>query len=377
MTTRSRVGPRLAALLASLLLAAAACGDDDDDDGASEATTTASGTEAGSTTTAGGTATTAAGGGGTSDAADVNGDGKVVVGFVSAGDTNDGGFYEAQVTPSREFAEAQGWEFILVDLVRPNDAVAEMQNLARQDVDIIVSGGGSELVDATQQVSEEESEIAWILLGGSEQPTEFYANATQDYNEVHYLAGVAMALVLERTGGDTIGFIAGPELDFTQTAAKALEVGLHTRMADGEVLVTHTGDFNDAALGIEAATAQISQGADIIYPFLGGAARPVIDEALAADVLVAVQPENRCEGGDAAVSVVFSQGQYGLGLLEAFAAGEFEEGVQRVFHIGADPEQVNAIICDATPEEQEVLDQVAADIASGEIDPRAEVQAAG
>lgn len=303
--------------------------------------------------------------------------GDVTVGFVSAGDSNDGGFYQSQMEPARAFAEERGWEFVLVDRVRPANAAAEMRNLARQNPDVIVAAGGTEHIDAVQEVSAEFSDITWLHLGGSDAPTEFYSNATQDYAEIHYLAGVGMALLLERDGGDTVGFVGGPELDITVTSHRGILAGLRSINPDGEVLVTHTGDFNDAGLAIEATRAQINQGAEIMYGFLGGAAGALIGEAIESEVMVAVQPENRCASGDFAMSVVFSQGQFAVGLLTAYEDRTLVPGEQTVFRIGVNPTQVNVILCDATDDEQAVLDDVAEQIASGAIDPRAEIEALG
>jgi basic membrane protein A and related proteins len=299
------------------------------------------------------------------------------IAFLSAGDANDGGFYQSQVTPAREFAEARGWEFVLVDRVRPANAAAEMRNLARQNPDVVIAGGGTEHIDALVEVAPEYPDIAWLRLGGATPPTEHYASATQDYAEIHYLAGVGAALFLERSGGETIGFVAGPELPFTVVAHKGLAAGLKSRLDAGQVLVTHTGDFNDAGLAVEAARAQISAGADLMYGFLGGAIGAFIGEANSAGVPLAIQPEDRCGGGGFAMSVIFSQGRFAVGLLTAYAEGRLEMGTETIFRIGKDPEQVNVVLCDASAEEQAILDEITAGIASGAIDPQAAIASLG
>ena len=44
---------------------------------------------------------------------DINGDGQVIVGIASPGDTNDGGFYQSFVDGARSFAEEAGWTVIV------------------------------------------------------------------------------------------------------------------------------------------------------------------------------------------------------------------------------------------------------------------------
>ena len=292
-----------------------------------------------------------------------------VVGFISPGDTNDGGFYQSHLRSVEAFVQEAGWELIAVDRVAPADAVPEMNNLVAQGVDVVASAGGTEFVEAIREASEENPDVDWLLVGGSDAPTENYANATQNYAEIHYLAGVAAALWFERTGNDAvIGFVTGPEFDFTQLVPRALEAGLTTRIPDGEVLSTYTGDFNDAGLAVEATRGQLGAGATLMYPFLGGATGGVITEATEAGVALMIQPENSCDRG-AAISVLFSQGTMLRSMLEEYAAGDLEEGQQRIFRVGQDPDVVGAIICDATAEEQEILDDLAASIADGDVIP--------
>src|SRR5438445_8102888 len=44
---------------------------------------------------------------------DVNCDGKVVVGLLSPGDTNDHGYYESFVDTAKQFAQANGWQLTI------------------------------------------------------------------------------------------------------------------------------------------------------------------------------------------------------------------------------------------------------------------------
>src|SRR5262245_51424481 len=68
---------------------------------------------------------------------DVNGDGKVVIGIMSPGDTRDNGYYQSFVDDAGKIAKENGWEVRTLDKLNPADAVSQARNLCRQRVDLI------------------------------------------------------------------------------------------------------------------------------------------------------------------------------------------------------------------------------------------------
>jgi basic membrane protein A len=310
---------------------------------------------------------------------DTNGDGKVVVGLLVGGDANDGGFYESVKTIGQDFADQEGWDFILVDNVQPADYVQEMTNLARQDVDMLVAIGGVSPFDAMTQVSAD-SEFdgkAFVMLAGTaaEIPNEHFITVRDDAFEVNYITGVAAALVMERDSATKAGFVSGPEVDFSVAARAAFEAGLKSQIPDAEVVATYTGDMDNAGLAVEAVRAQLNNGVQLVYPYLGGASDAVSTEANTAGVPVFSTAVNRCDDPDIdfAGASLFSKAPYLLPILESFRDGEFRTGYVRTFHVGIDPEP-GAALCEASADEQKVLDDVAQRIGSGAIDPQAEAQ---
>jgi basic membrane protein A len=306
---------------------------------------------------------------------DVNRDGKVVIGLAVGGDVNDGGFYQSVRDFAAEFVDENGWELIVVDQIDPADYVTEFGNLARQGLDMVVTVGGVTPYDAMMQLScrDEFSDVAWVMLAGTaaEIPNECFINVRDDVFEINYITGVAAALVMQRSEATTAGFISGPELDFSVAARRAFEAGIKSQIPDAELLFAYTGSMDDAALAVEAARAQIGRGAHIVYPYLGGATNAVAAEANDADVFVLASAVNRCDDPsyDFIGAGLFSKAPYLVPLLAEFRDGELRVGFQRVFRVGID-EEPGTVICDATADEQAILDQVAADIASGAIVPQ-------
>ena len=403
---------RTAALFLALSLVAAACGGDDDSDdggasgGAAPTTTAAadsgqSGTDSGSggeeasgeeetsggeemsgeEETSGGGETAGeedSGSGGdisgegtlVAGQPDINDDGRVVIGIASPGDTNDGGYYESFVRGARAFADEAGWDLIVADFINPAESESAMADLARQGIDFLAVGA-TELQDGLDAIActEEFGHIAMYISATLAVESECYGQSSDDYFQIFWVTGVAMAQLLERTGGTKAGFIGGPELAFSTNAHRSLEAGLKSIIPDAELVVTHTGDFNDAALGIEAARAMLDQDVGVIHTFLGGAMFPTGGFVASEGGMALSASTNTCFPGSPFVgSALFPPGDYLVANLRDFANGEYREGVIREFVVGIDPE-VGVVMCDATPEEQAAIDEVVAMIGSGELVP--------
>ncbi len=390
MTIRwSRV---LGVSLVATVLVASACGDDDDDGtsattGAQPAATTAAAPvattaapEPTGTTAAAPVATTAASEPGTTAAAAEG----FTIGYVVAGDRNDGGFYQGQVDAVQAATDELGLDLIVVDKVNPGAAQEAFENLARQGPDLIIAGG-SELTDGFIPVSQSPEfadDITFLLVAGFPPDADSFATVGANENEAHFMGGVAAALLLERTGGNRACVVAGPDLPFVRNMEENMTAGLAYQAPDKEMSVTFTGDFEDAALATEALQAQINQGCEVFYPYLGGALPAAVDAANQAGIMVSATSVDLCSTGGFAMGILYNPALFLPTVIEAFSNGEIVEGEQfALYGVGdaetlglSDPNQgVGAVICDATPEEQQVLDDVRAKIASGEI----EVGAAG
>ena len=299
---------------------------------------------------------------------DINGDGEVRIGIASPGDTNDGGFYQSFVDGARRFADEVGWTVIVSDFINPAEAETAMADLARQNLDFLAVGA-TELQDGLDAIAceEEFADIAMYLNGTLTAPHPCYGQSSDDYFEIHWLLGVAAAQLLERSGATKAGFIGGPELAFVVVASRSMEAGLQSINPDYELVVTYTGDFNDAALGIEAARAMLDQDIDVIHTFLGGAMFPTGGFIAESGGSAISASANTCFPGSPFVGAsLFPPGDYLAANLRDFYEGTYREGVIRPFQVGVDPE-VGAILCDATPEEQATIDDVVARLGSDEL----------
>ncbi len=392
-----RRGVALVGVTGALLLVLAACGDDDDEAAgstmrstAATETTAAPGTTAAPATTAPPATTAAPGttaeGAGTTVAEgpcpgtvgcvpanqpDVNGGG-VVIGVLSPGDTNDNGYYESLVSAARDYSESEGWQLVIVDRVNPVDAVEQTRNLCRQKVDFLAVAD-LQLQDALPVAGEPvcQGVIFYLVTGGNEAKLNgnFFVTG-EDVTESQVTTGYATGLVMRDLGVTKAGFIGGPELDFVNDSYNAWGNGIRLVIPDATFVQTLTGSFDDSALGQEAAQAQISEGAGIIYPYLGGAVDATASAAAQSDVLSVAPGTDRCADPQFAVSSLFSPGDYFRASLERLQAGEIKMGERIIFRVGVD-DVVGATICPSVPNADALnaeLDQFMADVAAGDVD---------
>lgn len=370
----------LLALLALLALVAAACGADEDADAESSTETTAAdaGDESDEVTTDDTEAES------TDDtepaedegeevdvsALDFNGDGEVAIGFATPGPRDDGAYYQALVEGIMGIAAEYGLpEPIVVDEVAAADAATELENLAAQNVDMIIVGA-SEIAEPMPELAEQYSDIYWYCnCGAGYTESEFYAQSQDDGSEINYTAGYATGLLLQESGDTGVTFLGCCNLPFETESLLAFEAGLQAVDESYTIDYVPTGDFNDVAAATEAFNQALAGGTGAIYPFLGGAHEPIVQLANENGLItMSAGSSAACERDDLdyQIAVRFDGGDYIRASFEEIITGEFAEGDIRVFHVGVDAEP-GAEICDATPEQQEAMDAVYEQIAAGEL----------
>ncbi len=371
---------KLVAVLAALTFVAAACGDDDDTttdvtEAPTDETAAPEGTEApvDDTTT---TAEAAGGdtGGDTQLTLDANGDGQVVFGVAAAGPRDDGAYYEAVVSAVTEASAENGFaEPIIADEIEAADAATAIGDLAQQGVDVMIIGA-SEIAEPLPQLIAEYPDIFWYCnCGAGFPPNDGLAQSVDDGSEINYSAGVATGLLLQDSGGDSVSFIGCCDLGFEKESYMAFELGLQSVDPSFTMTYVQTGDFpfdfDNTANATEALNQAIADGADAVYPFLGGAHRPIVELAEEAGLItMSAGSSTVCDDGEELaydIAVRFDGGDYFRALLPEILSGELTEGTIRAFKVGVDPEP-GAIICDATADQQTALDDVYAAIAAGD-----------
>jgi len=300
---------------------------------------------------------------------DVNGDGKVVIGILSPGDTHDHGYYESFVDEADTLAKAKGWTVVTIDKVPASDAAADARNLCRQKVDMVAIAA-STLKDAIPVASEAVCKgTVWYVAGGQGVvQTSYFAQTNDVESQSGYASGVAAGLVMKAKGITKAGFISGIEAAFTTNFAKAWEVGIKTQVANASVVSTYTGDFDKSDLAVEAYAAMKAAGVGLVYPYLGGATDAVAAQAAKDGIPTLTPGTDRCASTSPpyTISVIFSPGDYFAGALKAFGNGTLRVGTSLTFHMGVDAAPT-VKICKPTGDQAAVLAKTISDIGSGAI----------
>ncbi|MFI5956745.1 BMP family ABC transporter substrate-binding protein [Cryptosporangium sp. NPDC051539] len=325
--------------------------------------------------------TTASASAGSASAAgpDVNGDGQVVIGVLSPGDLNDNGYYESFVAKAQAFTDSKGWKLIKVGSINPADALNQARNLCRQKVDMVALGA-SELKDAIP-ASEESvcAKTAWYVPAQQDLKQTSKITISRDFiNEVILATGYANGLLMKEKGYTKAGYVTGPEADFSVQAAKAFKAGIREVVPNATLVTTYTGDFNDSAKAKEAAQAQVNQGVQALYPYLGGATDAVAAFGNTKNLILSTPGTDRCASTSPKfqVSSIFDPGEYFAAALQDFSEGKLKMGVARDWHIGKDPVPT-VKICDGTAEQNTALETFIKDIGSGKINVDTEVAKLG
>ena len=306
-------------------------------------------------------------------ALDMNSDGDVLFGVATAGPRDDGAYYQALVEAVEEFSASNGFSApIVVDNIQPADAATELANLAEQGVDVLAVGA-SEIAEPLADLVDQYPDIFWYCNCGAGYPAlPGLAQAQDDSSQISYSAGYATGILLRDSGGESVHFIGCCDLGFEQEAYMAFEMGLQAVDSSFTMTYVPTGnfpfDFDNISGATEAFNNAVAQGADAVYPYLGGAHEPLVALANANDVIVmSAGASDVCERTDLDydLAVQFSAGDYIETLLQLIADGDFGEGETFTFSVGQFP-FVGAKMCGATADQQAEFDAELARIAAGD-----------
>ncbi|WP_218833769.1 BMP family lipoprotein [Rhodococcus sp. ACPA4] len=310
---------------------------------------------------------------------DVNGDGKVVIGILSPGDINDGGYFQSFVDGAETFSKPKGWTVIARGNVSTADALSAARALCAQKVDMIALGAGS-LADAIPASEEPacKNTVWYVPAQGNIAQTPRILLSEDSVNQNLLAAGYAAGLLMQDKQLNQAGFVGGLDVEFERRAAAAFKSGVRSVLPDANVLTSFAGDQNDSAKAKEATQAQLRQGAKVIYPYLGGSTDAAARLANQAGALTLTPGTNRCASTDPTfdISVIFDPGSYLTAALAQFADGKLEIGTKKTWKMGVDAVPT-VKFCNGTDEQNQKLDQFIQDIGSGKINADDEVKRLG
>jgi basic membrane protein A len=185
------------------------------------------------------------------------------------GSADDGSWNNAMADAVQALRGPYHLDVHLVENVSSADAVRAMQSLAGQGPDLIIAHA-YEFGQALDQVAPQYPKVHF--LQGTPADTKSFPNADKyDFRAgaAEYLAGMAAAAVSKN---HFVAVTAGRQLPTTERDSQAFVLGAKAYDPKVNTNISYVGSYEDPAGGKETTTAQIGQGADVIYALGDGTA---------------------------------------------------------------------------------------------------------
>jgi basic membrane protein A len=259
----------------------------------------------------------------------------VKVAVLSGGDTNDHGYYESFIDSAKAYTKKKGWKLQVTDRVSNANAAEDARSLCRQGVKFVALADSAS-VDAIPVAAESVCKGVVFYINGQAKLTPYVFNTIDSINDSQVAAGYATGLVMKAEKLTKGAYISGPDLDFVTQAFNGWTAGIKLVVPKATTSKTNTGSFDDSALGQEAAKAQLAAGAQILYPYMGGATDAVAKAGAAAKVLSVAPGTDRCSDKSFVVSSLFPPGDYFTQALQNWVAGKVKMGTSLEFKVGVD-----------------------------------------
>ncbi len=148
----------------------------------------------------------------------------------------------------------------MVQTQSPADFEDAMRDFASRDFNIVFAHG-FEYTDTALRVGKLFPRTRFIVTSGNGS-SENVSSVTFKIEEAAYVEGV-VAGGMTKTG--VVGAIGGIELPSIHLTFEGFRRGFLSMRPDGRVLVSYTGSFDDVGAAKEAALAQVSAGADLLF----------------------------------------------------------------------------------------------------------------
>jgi len=182
------------------------------------------------------------------------------VALLTPGPVSDAGWNAAAFNGLQEIKRDLHADTALVQTQSPADFEESLRDFAARGFDIIFAHG-FEYTDAALKVGSLFPKTWFIVTSGSGSSTNV-ASLTFRIEEAAYVEGV-IAGGMTKTG--IVGAIGGIELPSIRLTFQGFKRGFQSMRPQGRVLISYAGSFEDVGAAKEAALAQVSRGADLLF----------------------------------------------------------------------------------------------------------------
>ena len=182
------------------------------------------------------------------------------VALLTPGPVSDAGWNASAFDGLQLIKKNLGAETAMVQTTSPADFEDAFRDFASRGFNLVFAHG-FEYTDTAISVGKSFPKTYFIVTSGSGSSANV-ASLTFKIEEAAYVEGV-LAGAMTKTG--ITGCIGGIELPAIHLTFNGFKKGFLTSRPNGRVLVSFTGSFDDVGNAKEAALAQISQGADLLF----------------------------------------------------------------------------------------------------------------
>ncbi|MWD26760.1 BMP family ABC transporter substrate-binding protein [Aquicoccus sp. SCR17] len=199
----------------------------------------------------------------------------------------DKSFNEAAYNGAQRWADETGNSFRDIELQSEAQREQALRRFAEAGMNPVVTTGFS-MSTPIANVAGDYPDTKFVTIDGYVDPEE-HPNVKSILFSEHqgsYLVGMLAAMASD---SGTVGFVGGMDIPLIRKFACGYAQGVKAVNPDATVIANMTGTtpaaWNDPVKGSELATAQISQGADVIFAAAGGTGLGVLQTAADEDIL--------------------------------------------------------------------------------------------
>jgi len=202
------------------------------------------------------------------------------VALLTPGPVSDAGWNASAYNGLKLIEKRLGAEIAQVQTKSPADFEDAFRDFGSRGFDLVFAHG-FEYSDAALAVGRDFPRTVFVVTSGSGSSANV-ASLAFKIEDATYVEGV-LAGGLTRTG--VVGEIGGIEIPQIKITFEAFRRGFLSVRPDGKVLLTYTGSFDDVGAAKEAALAEVSQKADLLFHNTDAAGLGVFEAAAQAKVM--------------------------------------------------------------------------------------------
>ncbi|QUJ76911.1 BMP family ABC transporter substrate-binding protein [Sulfitobacter albidus] len=197
----------------------------------------------------------------------------------------DKSFNEAAHNGAQRWAEETGGEYREIELQSEAQREQALRRFAEAGANPIITMGFA-MADPLSSVAPDYPDTKFVAIDVTWLDAPNVRQIGFAEHEGSYLVGMLAGMASE---SGTVGFIGGMDIPLIRHFGCGYAQGVKAANPDAEVIANMTGTtpaaWNDPVKGSELTTAQISQGADVVYAAAGGTGVGVLQTAADQDIL--------------------------------------------------------------------------------------------